>query len=72
MKLFRPNQHCHVDVLVNYTLFSCQVLFIQQCYLHMASHDAKLLNPRKWVSEEQLFSLPLGFILYERQLEMLC
>ena len=47
------------------TLFSCQVLFIQQCYLYMASHDAKSLIPRKWMSEEQkLFSPPLGFVLY--------
>ena len=39
----------------------------------MASHDAKSLNPRKWMSEEQqVFSPPLGFILYERKLEMLC
>ena len=53
------------------TLFSCQVLFIQQRYLHMASHDAKSLNPRKWMSDEQLFSLPLGFILYERFLSKL-
>ena len=39
----------------------------------MASHDTKSLNPRKWMSEEQkLFSPPLGFILYERQLGTLC
>ena len=45
------------------TLFSCQVLFIQS-YLHMASHDAKSLNPRKWMSVVQKLFAPPCFVLY--------
>ena len=72
MRLFRPNQHCYVVVLVNYIVFLPGIIHPAMLFAYGIAYDAKSLNPRKWMSEEQLFSLPLGFILYERQLEMLC